>query len=106
MESEQGNKFSVWLWPTIGLTVVLAFWWVPDLREFVGQFWDTWLGFLGLVVGLLVAAYCQLPPLRTALIGFAGGLVLVTVVNVLSPKPTPCLQNSKGWDIWRAYRLC
>jgi hypothetical protein len=104
MESEQVNKLSVWRWPTIGLAVVLLFWTVPGLKAFVFQFWDTWLGFIGLVGGLLVAAYLQLPPLRTALIGFAAGLALVTVMNVLSPDPTPCLQNSKGWDILRAYR--
>ena len=112
MESEKIEKSSVWTWPLVGLALVvvwLALEYIPDLafvRAYLAGTWDTWLGFIGLVSGLLVAAYFQWPPMRTALIGFAAGLVVVIVVNVLHPTPASCLQNSKGWDILRAYRLC
>jgi hypothetical protein len=67
---------------------------------------DTWLGFLGLIGGLAAAAIWNWPPVRSALIGFAVGVVAVVVVNLVSPSPSPCLQTAKGWDIWRSYWLC
>ena len=69
------------------------------------EIWYTWLGFIGLICGLVVAAVFEWPAMRSALVGFAAGLVLVTVVNVVDPEPATCLQNSKGWDILRAYSL-
>jgi hypothetical protein len=64
---------------------------------------DTWLGFLGVVAGLVLAAVYGWRPLRSAVVGFAAGLVLVTLVNGLSGEPPPCLQQAKGRDILRAY---
>jgi len=42
---------------------------------------------------------------RSAAIGFAAGIAIVILVNLIDPKPVPCLQNAKGWDILRAYSL-
>ena len=68
--------------------------------------WYTWLGYLGLLAGLIVAAALGWPPVRSAIVGLAGGIAFVTFVSVVDPKPAPeCLQNSKGWDILRAYSL-
>lgn len=68
-------------------------------------FWYTWLGYLGLVSGLIAAAIFGWPPLRTATIGFTGGVAAVILANLVSPVPPPCLQNAKGMDILRAYSL-
>jgi hypothetical protein len=67
--------------------------------------WYTWLGFLGLLCGLVAATIFEWPAMRTGLVGFAGGIVLVTLVNIVQPTPASCLQNSKQWDILRAYSL-
>jgi hypothetical protein len=67
--------------------------------------WYTWLGYLGLIGGLVAAAFFGWPALRSAVLGFAGGLALVTLVNVTVPSPVSCLQSSKGADILRAYSL-
>ena len=68
--------------------------------------WYTWLGYLGLLAGLVVAAVLGWPPVRSAIIGLAGGIAFVTFVNVVDSKPAPeCLQNAKGWDILRTYSL-
>jgi hypothetical protein len=64
---------------------------------------DTWLGFLGVVAGLVLAAVYGWRPLRSAAAGFAAGLVLVILVNGLSREAPPCLQEAKGGDILRAY---
>ena len=69
------------------------------------EIWYTWLGYLGLIAGLVAAAALGWPPLRSAAIGLAGGIAFVTMVNVVDPKPADCLQSSKGWDILRAYSL-
>lgn len=67
--------------------------------------WHTWLGYVGFIGGLVAAAFFGWPAFRSALIGLAGGLVVVTLVNVVAPSPVSCLQNSKGTDILRAYSL-
>jgi hypothetical protein len=67
--------------------------------------WYTWLGYLGLIGGLVVAAIFEWPAMRTGLAGLAGGVALVTLINVVQPTPATCLQNSKQWDILRAYSL-
>jgi hypothetical protein len=89
----------------IGL-ILLELWntWVRFL-EFIFSHFDTWLGFLGLVSGLIVAAGFGWPPLRSALLGLASGVALVVLINVVAPKPAICLQQSKSWDILRAYSL-
>jgi len=69
-------------------------------------YFDTWLGFIGLLVGLVVAAWFGWRPLQTALAGYVGGVLLVVLLNVMSPEPSACLQNAKGSDILRAYKLC
>jgi hypothetical protein len=69
-------------------------------------FFDSWLGFLGCIGGLVAAAVWNWPPLRSAAIGFAIGIVAVITINLISPSPATCLQSSKGWDILRAYKLC
>jgi hypothetical protein len=89
----------------IGL-ILLELWnaWVRFL-EFIFSHFDTWLGFLGLVFGLIAAAGFGWPPLRSALLGLASGIALVVLINVVVPKPAICLQQSKSWDILRAYSL-
>jgi hypothetical protein len=69
-------------------------------------YFDTWLGFFGLVVGFVMAAWFGWRPLRSAAAGYACGVVLVVLINVMAPEPPACLQNSKGIDILRAYKLC
>jgi hypothetical protein len=73
--------------------------------EYIFSHFDTWLGFLGLVSGLIAAAGFGWPPLRSALLGLASGLALVVLINIVAPKPAICLQQSKSWDILRAYSL-
>jgi hypothetical protein len=68
------------------------------------SYFDTWLGFLGCVGGLVAAAVWNWPPLRSGAIGFLVGIIVVIIVNSVSP-PVPCLQSSKSWDVWRAYSL-
>jgi len=68
--------------------------------------WYTWLGYFGIVFGLAVSAVFGLSPLRTSIIGLASGVVLAVLWNVVDPTPSPCLQNSRGWDILRAYTMC
>jgi len=68
--------------------------------------WYTWLGFFGLIFGILASGVLQTPMLRSALVGFAAGIALVIVVNAVMPQPAPCLQSSKGWDIVRAHWIC
>jgi hypothetical protein len=67
--------------------------------------WHTWLAYLGLICGLLAPVLFKISLGRSAAIGFAAGLVLVTIVNVVTPRAAPCLESSKGWDILRAYRV-
>ena len=67
--------------------------------------WHTWLAFIGLVGGLAVSAIFGWPPLRSAAVGFVGGLAAVTLVNLIDPNPAPCLQDSKGISLLRAFSL-
>ena len=67
--------------------------------------WYTWLAFFGLIAGIVVSSLIGASLLRSALLGFAGGLVMVTLWNALGSAPPPCLSNSKGLDILRAYNL-
>ena len=64
---------------------------------------DTWLGFLGIVIALVLAAVYGWRPLRSGLVGYACGVALVVVLNGLSREPVPCLQNAKGGQILSAY---
>jgi hypothetical protein len=68
--------------------------------------WYTWLAFFGLVAGLVASGIFNTSLLRSAGIGFAAGVVLAAIWNVLDPTTAPCLQSSKGWDILRAYQFC
>ena len=67
--------------------------------------WYTWLAYFGLVAGLAAASIFNWPAMRTAVIGFGGGLVIMVLLNAVSSASPPCLQNAKGWDILRAYSL-
>jgi hypothetical protein len=67
--------------------------------------WYTWLAYLGLIFGILASIVAGTSLMRSAMIGFAGGVVLVILWNIVEPTPVPCLQNSKGWDVLRAYSL-
>ena len=78
---------------------------MPARKEKV-MVWYTWLGYVGLLLGLAASGILGTSPVRTAAVGLAGGLVLVVLWNVLDPTPSPCLQNSKGWDIMRAHKMC
>jgi hypothetical protein len=69
------------------------------------EIWQTWLGYFGLICGLVAAAVLQTSALRSAAIGFVAGLVLVILWNVVAPSAAPCLQSSTGWDILRAHSL-
>jgi hypothetical protein len=67
--------------------------------------WYTWLGYLGLILGIVTSAVFGTSLVRSGAIGFVAGVALVLVVNLVDPTPAPCLQNSKGWDVLRAYSL-
>jgi hypothetical protein len=69
------------------------------------EIWYTWLAYFGLLFGLVASGLFGTSLVRSAVIGFAVGVVVVTLWNVGDPTPAPCLQNSKGWDIIRAYSL-
>jgi hypothetical protein len=88
-----------------GLLVYYLFGRLVIITEILFGVWHTWLGFFGLLSGLVAAAIFNGPPLRSALAGYAGGLALLIMINALVPNPAPCLQNSKGWDVLRAYSL-
>jgi hypothetical protein len=68
-------------------------------------FWHTWLAFVGVIAGIVVAAVTGGALARYALMGFAGGLVLVIAWNAVLREPPPCLSNAKGVDILRAYNF-
>jgi hypothetical protein len=70
-----------------------------------GYIWYSWLGYFGLLFGLIAGNILAYSLLRSALIGFAGGIAVMVAINILDPKPDLCLQNSKRWDILRAYSL-
>jgi hypothetical protein len=67
--------------------------------------WHTWLGFFGLLCGLMAPTVVRVKVIWSALVGLIGGIVLVTLWNVAAPAQAPCLLNAKGIDILRAYRL-
>ena len=67
--------------------------------------WYSWLAYGGLIAGLIVAAVRGVPAGRSAVIGFAGGIAVLIILNLVYPQPATCLQRSKGWDILRAYSL-
>jgi hypothetical protein len=69
------------------------------------EIWYTWLGYFGILCGLVASAILGTSLARTAAIGFVAGIVVVLLVNLVDPTPAPCLQNAKGWDILRAYSL-
>jgi hypothetical protein len=69
----------------------------------LATWFDTWLGFLGIVVGLALAAFYGWKPLRSAVAGYACGVLLVVIVNGLGAEAAPCLEKSRGLDILRAY---
>ncbi len=68
--------------------------------------WHTWLGYFGLVCGLIASSFLGTSLGRSAAIGLIVGIVLVALLNLVSPTPVPCLQNSKGWQILLAFRIC
>jgi hypothetical protein len=68
-------------------------------------YWYTWLAYFGLLAGIVVSAVMGLSLMRSALFGFAGGVVLVTLWNVTMPPRAYCLQESKGVEILRSYNL-
>jgi hypothetical protein len=67
------------------------------------EIWYTWLAYFGLLFGIVASALFGTSLTRSAVIGFGAGIVVVFLVNIVDPTPAPCLQNSKGWDILRAY---
>jgi len=69
------------------------------------NYFITWLGFLGVLAGILAAAFFDMSPLRAGIGGLVTGIVPVIVINSVSATPAPCLQQSKGLDILRAYYL-
>jgi hypothetical protein len=64
-----------------------------------------WLVFLAVIAaigfGTTVMRYSLL---RSAVAGAVAGVVVLAVINVISP--TDCLQQSKGWRILTAYKVC
>jgi hypothetical protein len=111
MEAEAGKKSTRWTWPIIigvlvgGWLAWKAFWYLFGIITFNFWLFDTWLGYIGLLLGLVAAASFNWPPLRSGIAGFVVGLALVTLINLLVPTPVPCLQSSKGWDVLRAYSI-
>jgi hypothetical protein len=111
MEAEVSKKRTRWTWPIIIGTLVFGFLAYQIVTRLVFSFefyfgvWHTWLGYIGLLSGLVAAANFNWPALRSAIAGFAAGVVLLTIINAVIPTPAPCLQNAKGWDILRAYSI-
>ena len=69
------------------------------------QIWYTWLGYIGIICGLIGSAVLGTSLLRSAAVGFVAGIVIVLLINIVHSTPAPCLQNAKGWDILRAYSM-
>ncbi len=69
------------------------------------EIWHTWLGYFGLLSGLVAAAILGVSALRSAAIGFVAAIAIVILWDVVAPAPAPCLQGSVGWDILRAHSL-
>jgi hypothetical protein len=67
--------------------------------------WHTWLGFFGLLCGLIAPTIFRVKVMWSALAGLIGGVALVALWNVAVPARAPCLPNAKGVDILRAYRV-
>lgn len=67
--------------------------------------WHTWLGFFGLLCGLIAPTIFRVPVIWSALTGLVGGIALVTLWNFAAPTPVSCLPMTKGIDILRAYDL-
>ena len=65
--------------------------------------WHTWLGYIGLICGVVASGILGTSLLRSAAVGFGTGIAIVVLINVVSPTPAPCLQDAKKWDILRAY---
>ena len=66
-----------------------------------------WLAYTCTVSGLAAAAlYFRAGLIQGALCGLAVGMALVLLANVIAETPAPCLQNSKGWQIFLAYKFC
>ena len=113
MEAEAAKKRTRWTWPLIigiplggWLAVKIVAYLMVRLEDYFNFWlWDTWLGYLGLLCGLISAAAFNWPPLRSAIVGYAAGLAVLIMINVVVPTPPSCLQNSKGWDILRAYSI-
>ncbi len=75
-----------------------------DTFDWLTSFFDTWLGYVGLLIGFAMSAYFGWRPLRSAAAGYLCGVLLVVMINAAASSPAPCLPSSKGWDILRAYR--
>jgi hypothetical protein len=69
------------------------------------EIWQTWLGYFGLLCGLVAAAILGVSALRSAAIGFVAGLAIVVLWDLVAPAPAGCLQESVRWDILRAHSL-
>lgn len=67
--------------------------------------WHTWLGFIGLICGLIAPTLVRIPLLWSTLTGLACGIVLVTAWNFAVPTRAPCLPEARGIDILRAYEV-
>lgn len=66
-----------------------------------------WSTALATLIGLIVeGAIIQTSLRRGVMVGLAVGVALAFVVNATAKTPVPCLQQSKGWDILWAYKLC
>ena len=78
--------------------------WVEFLFALFFSYFDTWLGFIGLVIGFMMAAYLGWRPLRSAVGGYVCGVVLVVLLNLTAKEAPACLEKAKGVDILRSYR--
>jgi hypothetical protein len=78
--------------------------WLEFLFAWLLSYFDTWLGFIGLLAGFVMAGIFGWRPFRTAAGGYVCGVVLVVLINLMAKEAPACLERSKGADILRAYR--
>jgi hypothetical protein len=67
--------------------------------------WHTWLGYFGLLIGLVSGSFIGWSIFRSSVIGLIGGMIIAAIINFAIPGKASCLQTAKGIEILTAYSL-